>query len=237
MPALLATLLALPLQDKKPDHAAELAALVGELEAAEETFWGALRAAKGEDERRRIMAGGRPELTYMPKFQDLAKRAEGTEAAAGALKQIFFLGYRTGRPEASLEAVDVLMAAHLKSPVLEEVAELLGTDPRHKESRTQLRRMLEQSPHAAVRAAAQFSLGCQLLRTGEPEGRRLLEDLRKTAPDSPYAKRAEGTIFELEFLQIGRTPPDFEAVDPDGKAFKLSDYRGKVVVLDFWGYW
>ena len=25
--------------------------------------------------------------------------------------------------------------------------------------------------------------------------------------------------------------------DIDGKKFKLSDYKGKVVVLDFWGHW
>jgi hypothetical protein len=28
--------------------------------------------------------------------------------------------------------------------------------------------------------------------------------------------------------------PEIEGVDVDGKAMKLSDYRGKVVLLDFW---
>ncbi len=31
--------------------------------------------------------------------------------------------------------------------------------------------------------------------------------------------------------------PDFTLVDADGTAFKLSDYRGKVVLLDFWATW
>ena len=31
--------------------------------------------------------------------------------------------------------------------------------------------------------------------------------------------------------------PEIEGPDMDGKTFKLSDYRGKVVVLDFWGDW
>ena len=30
---------------------------------------------------------------------------------------------------------------------------------------------------------------------------------------------------------------EIEGTDQDGVAFKLSDYRGKVVVLDFWGDW
>ena len=38
-------------------------------------------------------------------------------------------------------------------------------------------------------------------------------------------------------LAIGKVAPDIEGDDLDGKKFKLSDYRGKVVVLDFWGNW
>ncbi|MAV37812.1 MAG: hypothetical protein CMJ59_20410 [Planctomycetaceae bacterium] len=38
-------------------------------------------------------------------------------------------------------------------------------------------------------------------------------------------------------MQIGNEAPDISAKDLDGVAFKLSDYRGKVVVLDFWGDW
>ena len=38
-------------------------------------------------------------------------------------------------------------------------------------------------------------------------------------------------------LAIGKSAPDIEGDDLDGKKFKLSEYRGKVVVLDFWGNW
>ena len=48
---------------------------------------------------------------------------------------------------------------------------------------------------------------------------------------------AESLRFEMERLQIGMQVPDIEGNDLDGVAFKLSDYRGKVVVLDFWGDW
>jgi hypothetical protein len=36
---------------------------------------------------------------------------------------------------------------------------------------------------------------------------------------------------------IGKPAPEITGEDIDGKPLKLSDYRGKVVVLDFWGNW
>jgi len=37
--------------------------------------------------------------------------------------------------------------------------------------------------------------------------------------------------------EVGDPAPEIEGVDADGKVFRLSDYRGKVVLLDFWGSW
>jgi hypothetical protein len=48
---------------------------------------------------------------------------------------------------------------------------------------------------------------------------------------------ADAELFELRHLQPGKPAPDIDGHDIDGKAFKLSDYRGKVVLLDFWGDW
>ncbi|HVK12123.1 MAG TPA: MJ0042-type zinc finger domain-containing protein [Gemmataceae bacterium] len=38
-------------------------------------------------------------------------------------------------------------------------------------------------------------------------------------------------------LEIGQVAMEIDGEDIDGQRFKLSDYRGKVVVLDFWGHW
>lgn len=38
-------------------------------------------------------------------------------------------------------------------------------------------------------------------------------------------------------LVPGNTAPEFSFTDTSGQAHRLSDYRGKVVLLDFWGSW
>jgi hypothetical protein len=41
-------------------------------------------------------------------------------------------------------------------------------------------------------------------------------------------------LFAIRHLAIGKEAPDIEGPDQDGVRFKLSDYRGKVVLLYFW---
>jgi cytochrome oxidase Cu insertion factor (SCO1/SenC/PrrC family) len=38
-------------------------------------------------------------------------------------------------------------------------------------------------------------------------------------------------------LKVGDAAPEIEGKDMDGKSLKLSDFRGKVVLLDFWASW
>jgi thiol-disulfide isomerase/thioredoxin len=43
--------------------------------------------------------------------------------------------------------------------------------------------------------------------------------------------------FELTKLAIGKASPEIEAEDLDGVPFRLTQYRGKVVLLTFWATW
>ena len=51
------------------------------------------------------------------------------------------------------------------------------------------------------------------------------------------ASVAEGELFDLRKLAVGQPAPEIVGTDLDGRMFKLSDYRGKVVVLTFSGSW
>lgn len=51
------------------------------------------------------------------------------------------------------------------------------------------------------------------------------------------AEVALGRLDEMYNLAEGRPAPEIDGLDIDGRPLKLSDYRGKVVVLVFWGSW
>lgn len=70
-----------------------------------------------------------------------------------------------------------------------------------------------------------------------------LNDSGKTKEQRPFAPLNAGNPATERGRPVSNTPgvgqpaPDIVGVDLDGKPLKLSDYRGKVVVVDFWGYW
>lgn len=53
---------------------------------------------------------------------------------------------------------------------------------------------------------------------------RVPADRQAASPESPLARAP----------QVGQPAPEIDGVDLDGQRFRLSDYRGKVVMLDFW---
>jgi hypothetical protein len=58
-----------------------------------------------------------------------------------------------------------------------------------------------------------------------------------TLPDGGnVAERARAELFGIRHLRVGKLAAEIEGVDQHGKRFKLSDYRGKVVLLDFWSF-
>jgi hypothetical protein len=56
----------------------------------------------------------------------------------------------------------------------------------------------------------------------------------KITEGGTVGEKAEADLFEMRHLVVGKEAPDIEGEDQEGQKFKLSDYRGKVVLLDFW---
>jgi thiol-disulfide isomerase/thioredoxin len=52
-----------------------------------------------------------------------------------------------------------------------------------------------------------------------------------------FGEDARNELYELRHLAIGKPAPAIVGEDVEGEPLKLADFRGKVVVLTFWGTW
>jgi hypothetical protein len=106
-----------------------------------------------------------------------------------------------------------------------------------------VRAKLAGSANADLRGWVEFAdLGSVIEKAPRDSGeygraRQTLLAAAEGAKDKTLQQEIRGAIDLREKFGAGNVAPDIEGVDLDGVAFKLSDYRGKVVFLDFWGDW
>jgi hypothetical protein len=98
------------------------------------------------------------------------------------------------------------------------------------------------SKNPEAQASALDALATVLTGTsaGDAERKRAAEykeELVKNFQNTRVVSRMNAKEFREKNLAVGMAVPDFSAKDIEGAEFKLSDYKGKVVLLDFWGFW
>lgn len=60
------------------------------------------------------------------------------------------------------------------------------------------------------------------------------DDVTNIPFKTSVADKARSELYELRHLSRDRLAPEIQGLDQDGRQFKLTDYRGKVVLLYFW---
>jgi hypothetical protein len=248
-----AALLAPPIGARQGDALEQKhAALTKEYEEAV-TKWNAEYKA-ADKAARKALQSKRPAPEYLARFQALADEAKGTETGARALMSVMEVGLAAKRLPESKAALDEILKTHIASPAIEKLPFAAMQVVQGAEAEALLKALLEKSPHKPVKAAAAFMQWQSAQGASQMQGKDPSEDpavlalakaIVKDYADVkfPYDEKqtygdvAGAFVFVAENLGIGKAAPDQEAIDENGVKFKVSDYRGKVVVLDFWGYW
>lgn len=217
--------------EKESSVAAEYERVSKEYEQAQKEFSEAYQKATEEE---------REKLKY-PSNKDYALRmigiAEKNPKEPGALNALLWVTERAYHDRNAMpKALALLGEHHIESDKLERACQVLAYGDL-KESKGFLARVLEKNPHDNVKGAASLSLGRMALRDDSKAAEKHFNDVVEKYGTKRQKERAKGELFEMHNLAIGKVAPEIEGEDVDGKKFKLSDYRGKVVVIDFWGDW
>jgi hypothetical protein len=236
-----------PDQPKTPEQ--EFTALAQQYQADFQAVLKDYRAAKNNEERQKLLQERYYPLPnkYAGKMLELAEKHPNDPAAIKAL--VWVVQNSRGGNDAG-KAVDLLMA-HAESPQIGDICPSLARTGNPKAEKL-LRTIMEKNPKREAKAYACFFLADALKEKGDQGGPRgseldkeaegLFERFVKDYADVKFngmalADMAKGGINEIQHLRVGKEAPDIVGEDIDGKPFKLSDYRGKVVMLDFWGHW
>ena len=214
-------------------------AVVKEYEAAQQEFSKVYNAARTDEERQKLSDKYPQPKASSRRLLELARKNSKDPVAADALVWVV-TNERYG--EDLDEALELLLRDHIESEKLGQAAQMLVYS-NAKEPERALETILQKNPHHEVKGKATFSLGLvNRSHDKNAEAEKLFEQVIEKFGDiqnyrGTLADAARGQLFEMRNLAIGKLAPEIKGEDVDGKSFKLSDYRGKVVVIDFWGDW
>lgn len=187
-----------------------------------------------------------PNVVHFSRFEELALQDQ-PDALRWCLTSVGQMGFPA--PEVADRKAEIyarLVVVHADLPWMADVARWIQADGiptaiGFERADHLLKALADGTKLPATRAGALAAraalLSTRIDAVSSAEHMRITRELAEKYPETPGGAAAKGRLFQADHLAIGKTPPEVEAVDTDGKPLKLADYHGKVVVLDFWGFW
>jgi hypothetical protein len=236
--------------------------IIAEHARAMSDFTRAYMAGGTSENRQRIARERYPQVA--PYSEDLLAIAREHPADPATFDALQWIVAHDG-PGPRFDDASMLLAKHFTSdPRAAEVAlGFMNTTPSSAAAEAFLSSTVSQSPDRDIKGIASYALArIHQKRVGEisdadpnPNAIGLkrsrileVEVMLRTiqseytdvvaGPQFTLGKSADEDLFELHSpLAIGKVVPEIAGEDIDGRPMKLSEFRGKVVMLDFWGDW
>jgi AhpC/TSA family len=203
----------------------------------------------------------RPGPAFSPRFLAIAEAAPDDPEAVDALQMALTTGSGPeGKPlETRRTALRILRERYAAKPEIRKIIQMVATYD-DQEAGALTREIIARNPDRDVQAKVYRSLigyremmvksvkswkddPARRKQIEEGSGKQRIDEMIARA--DRYEKELDGLRSTLREkygdlvldLSIGKPAPEVVSQDLDGRTVRLSDYRGKVVVLDVWATW
>ena len=193
-----------------------------------------------------------PREDYAKKALALSKTMQTTDQGSfDALVFAMSMVSRGNNKEIMKEAVDMIVKDHSKNPKMISVLGFISSTP---DGASILEKIATKTDDRNLAGLAWYAITENLQKEAGDVGPKQAEELNKRT-EMIYEKLAKdyadvsmgrstigdtikAALFELQNLSVGKVAPEVLCLNIDGdKEDKLSNYKGKVVVLDIWATW
>lgn len=178
---------------------------------------------------------------YADEFYTYYLNNPDSKTGERAISQAFMMWGNTGAAEKTDEAMSHV---DYNSGIWSKFIQYVSNSYYKSEQRTQqdyinlLQKLDDKLSHPKSRSAVLWMLSKHYHSDNKPEKvKKITREIIELNAVEFHVEQARGLLYEIESLSVGQKAPNFRVQTVKGDSIALSDYRGKIVLLDFWATW
>ena len=217
----------------------DYAALAAEYDAATVEFAVKLKAA--DKSARRELRANSPIKQFWPRFTAMSEAGEGraTLWLADNIKDNRDVRSKD-RGDSLNPLYETLVAKHVGAEWFTDAVKSLASNKKYlgdDAAVAMLDTVVETAKADNAKAAALFFAATIVGESDAKKAKGYMDRIAKDYANTVYGTAARAASAKEEDSEQGKVAPTFVGETIDGFQFSLEDYRGKVVALDFYGFW
>lgn len=199
------------------------------------------RLSEADKKERKALRANHPINEYWPRFEAMGQAGEGRALLWLADNIRTNRGIKASKRGEALKPIySALAANHVNADwfkgaltSFQRDARVLGPDA----TMATIDAMLASAKGDKATAGVLF-FGAGAIEGDNPEkAAAMIKRISDEFSDTRYAQMMRAKDAKPSDSEVGKIAPNFLAESLDGFEFSLEDYRGKVTVLDFYGFW
>ncbi len=197
--------------------------------------------SNADKKARKAIRDKAPVKDFWPRFEAMGQAGEGRALVWLADNIRTNRDIKSKARGAALKPIYTALAAdHVNADWFEGALESFARDGRQlglDDTRALIGTMSEKAKSDDTKAAVLYFGANSLQKEAPEEAEAMMARILEEFDGTKFSMMARAASIKPEDSEVGKVAPSFMGKSIDGFEFGLEDYRGKVTVLDFYGFW